>query len=193
MTYFSLFKRTIVKNEQKIGISFIITGFIGILTLGRFVPMIFGLKPIVIESKRIGKSKNLEVSIGELNKIIFLSIIFLWIIASTLKYFSPYSAILDGFLMYFSRFLIFFTYSSIIPWNYLLAGILGLKLGYNFNNRSIGDNLFTSLTRFYFASSITVSIVPILFLILDPISSLIISIAIFSAIWIRFYSKSILP
>jgi hypothetical protein len=166
-------------------LSYIITIIISIITLGLFVPIIFSMKPIVIEYKRIGRSKNIEVRNDELLRIFLISTIILWIIYSSIKYISYYSALLYGFVYYFFNFLFFFTYSSIIPIGILLSPFLSIRMGYTYPNKFIGDILILSSTPFYIASVVTIALLPIFSIIFNPIEVIIFSLAVFSIIWIR--------
>jgi hypothetical protein len=166
-------------------LSYIITIIISIITLGLFVPIIFSMKPIVIEYKRIGRSKNIEVRNDELLRIFLISTIILWIIYSSIKYISYYSPLLYGFIYYFFNFLFFFTYSSIIPIGILLSPYLSIRKGYTYSNKFIGDILILSSTPFYIASVVTVALLPIFSIIFNPIEVIIFSLAVFSVIWIR--------
>jgi len=166
-------------------LSYIITIIISIITLGLFVPIIFSMKPIVIEYKRIGRSKNIEVRNDELLRIFLISTIILWIIYSSIKYISYYSPLLYGFVYYFFNFLFFFTYSSIIPIGILLSPLLSIRKGYTYPNKFIGDILILSSTPFYIASVVTIALLPIFSIIFNPIEVIIFSLAVFSVIWIR--------
>jgi len=166
-------------------LSYIITIIISIITLGLFVPIIFSMKPIVIEYKRLGRSKNVEVRNDELLRIFLISTIILWIIYSSIKYISYYSTLLYGFVYYFFNFLFFFTYSSIIPIGILLSPFLSIRRGYVYSNKFIGDTLILSNTPFYLASIVTIALLPIFSIIFSPIEVIIFSLAIFSIIWIR--------
>jgi len=166
-------------------LSYIITIIVSIITLGLFVPIIFSMKPIVIEYKRLGRSKNIEVRNDELLRIFLFSTIMLWIIYSSIKYISYYSTLLYGFVYYFFNFLFFFTYSSIIPIGILLSPYLSIRKGYVYSNKFIGDILILSSTPFYIASVVTVALLPIFSILFNPIEVIIFSLAVFSVIWIR--------
>ena len=166
-------------------LSYIITIIISIITLGLFVPVIFSMKPIVIEYKRLGRNKNIEVRNDELFRIFLFSTIILWIIYSSIKYISYYSTLLYGFVYYFFNFLFFFTYSSIIPVGILLSPYLSIRKGYVYSNKFIGDILILSNTPFYIASIVTIALLPIFSIIFSPIEVIIFSLAVFSIIWIR--------
>jgi hypothetical protein len=155
------------------------------LTLGLFVPVVLSMKPIIIEHKRLGKSKNIEVRNDELLRIFLLSTILLWIIYSSIKYISYYSTLLYGFVYYFFNFLFFFTYTSIIPIGILLSPYLSIRRGYVYSNKFIGDILILSNTPFYIASIVTIALLPIFSIIFTPLEVIIFSLAIFSIIWIR--------
>jgi len=166
-------------------LSYIITIIISIITLGLFVPVIFSMKPIVIEYKRLGRNRNIEVRNDELLRIFLFSTIILWIIYSSIKYISYYSTLLYGFVYYFFNFLFFFTYSSIIPVGILLSPYLSIRRGYLYSNKFIGDILILSNTPFYIASIVTIALLPIFSIIFSPIEVIIFSLAVFSIIWIR--------
>jgi len=166
-------------------LSYIITIIISILTLGLFIPVVFSMKPIIIEYKRLGRSKNIEVRNDELLRIFLFSTILLWIIYSSIKYISYYSTLLYGFVYYFFNFLFFFTYTSIIPIGILLSPYLSIRRGYVYSNKFIGDILILSNTPFYIASIVTIILLPIFSMIFTPLEVIIFSLAIFSIIWIR--------
>ncbi|MFP3131783.1 MAG: hypothetical protein RXQ77_00345 [Candidatus Nanopusillus sp.] len=170
---------------KRYNLSYIITIIISIITLGLFVPVIFSMKPIVIEYKRLGRNKNIEVRNDELLRIFLFSTIILWIIYSSIKYISYYSTLLYGFVYYFFNFLFFFTYSSIIPVGILLSPYLSIRRGYVYSNKFIGDILILSNTPFYIASIVTIALLPIFSIIFSPIEVIIFSLAVFSIIWIR--------
>ena len=170
---------------RRYNLSYIITIIISIITLGLFVPVIFSMKPIVIEYKRLGRNKNIEVRNDELLRIFLFSTIILWIIYSSIKYISYYSTLLYGFVYYFFNFLFFFTYSSIIPVGILLSPYLSIRRGYVYSNKFIGDILILSNTPFYIASIVTIALLPIFSIIFTPIEVIIFSLAVFSIIWIR--------
>lgn len=177
-------KREFIEKTKKLSLSTIITSIVGFLSLGYIVPILFTIKPIIIESKRIGRSKNLEVG-EEIKRIIFFSFMFLWLIFSIIKYFSSFSIIIFGFIDYFYRFLMFFTYFSILPLQLLLLPIIN-KFGYEYDNMHIGDRLLASTTPFYVATVISILVLPILSLILDPISLIIIIAILYTITWLRY-------
>jgi hypothetical protein len=166
-------------------LSYIITIIISILTLGLFIPVVFSMKPIITEYKRLGRSKNIEVRNDELLRIFLFSTIILWTIYSSIKYISYYSTLLYGFVYYFFNFLFFFTYTSIIPIGILLSPYLSIRRGYIYSNKFIGDILILSNTPFYIASIVTIALLPIFSIIFTPLEVIIFSLVIFSIIWIR--------
>jgi len=166
-------------------LSYTITIIISILTLGLFIPVVFSMKPIITEYKRLGRSKNIEVRNDELLRIFLFSTIILWIIYSSIKYISYYSTLLYGFVYYFFNFLFFFTYTSIIPIGILLSPYLSIRRGYIYSNKFIGDILILSNTPFYIASIVTIALLPIFSIIFTPLEVIIFSLVIFSIIWIR--------
>ena len=166
-------------------LSYTITIIISILTLGLFIPVVFSMKPIITEYKRLGRSKNIEVRNDELLRIFLFSTIILWIIYSSIKYISYYSTLLYGFVYYFFNFLFFFTYTSIIPIGILLSPYLSIRRGYIYSNKFIGDILILSNTPFYIASIVTIALLPIFSMIFTPLEVIIFSLVIFSIIWIR--------
>ncbi|BFI73437.1 hypothetical protein YN1_4240 [Nanoarchaeota archaeon] len=181
------------KEKQQIGYTFIrrinmsywISIIISIITFGFYVPIIFSMKPIVIEYKRLGKSKNLEVSNNEIIRIFLISMLILWIIFSSIKYLSSITSILYGFTTYFYYFLTFFTYTSIIPIGILLSPYISVSKGYYYTNKFIGDLLILSSTPFYISTIVVVSLLPIFSIIFNPFEVVIFSILIFTIIWVR--------
>ncbi|MGC9079422.1 MAG: hypothetical protein ACP5G1_01650 [Nanopusillaceae archaeon] len=170
---------------KRINLSYILTIFISLISFGYFVPIIFSLKPVIIEYKRIGRSRNLEVSNSELIRIVFISLLLLWIFYSYLKYFSTINPLLFGFTKYFFYYLFFFTYMSIIPLGMILSPYISIRRGYSYSNKFIGDILIISKLQFYIPMLITLSLLPIFSIIFNPIQVIIITFLIFSVIWLR--------
>ncbi|MGC9132947.1 MAG: hypothetical protein ACP5GJ_00895 [Nanopusillaceae archaeon] len=170
---------------KRINMSYWISIMISLITFGFFVPIVFSIKPILIEYKRIGKGKNIEISNNELLRIFLISMLILWIIYSSIKYLSSFTPILYGFVEYFFNFLFFFTYTSIIPIGILLSPYISISKGYYYTNKFIGDLLILSSTPFYISTIITVAILPILSIIFNPIEVIIFSILIFAIVWVR--------
>ncbi|BBL45268.1 hypothetical protein MJ1_0093 [Nanobdella aerobiophila] len=170
---------------RRLNLSYIISIVISIISLGFLVPIIFSMKPIVIEYKRIGRNKNLEVSNNELIRIFLISMTIIWLIFSIIKYLASISPIIYGFTTYFFYFLLFFTYLSIIPLGIILSPFISVRSGYSYSNKFIGDILILSQTPFYLSSISILALLPIFSLIFNPIEIMVFISAIFFIIWIR--------
>ncbi|MEM4511435.1 MAG: hypothetical protein QXD25_01330 [Nanopusillaceae archaeon] len=183
-------KKEIIEKKKKYNLSYILTFIIGFLSAGYIIPILFSLDFIVIESKRLGKSKSLEVTYSEKAKIIFLSTIFVWILFSILKYLSSFGAILFGFVHYMYKFVFYYTISSIIPFCLVLTQILS-KIGYKYLKISIGDTYLMTKKPFLIASTITLLFLSIFSLILHPVLLIFASIIIYSVVWLRKYAETV--
>ncbi len=173
-----------VEVQKKINLSYLLTIILFILTIGFITPIIFSMNYIVIQSRRLGKSRSLEVQFSELIRIFFFSMIILWTLFSMLKYYSVISPIIYGFIEYFFYFLTYFTYFSIIPIGILLSPILTPK-GYSYKSKPIGDILLMSTKPFYVSLIIVVVLLPILSFFFPPILNIIFIMIIFPIIWLR--------
>lgn len=179
-----LLKKEFVERDRIIDFSYLFTIILGFITFGYIVPILFSINPIIIESKRIGKSKSLEAG-EEVKRIIFFGFLSLWVIFSIIKYFSQFSPILYGFTDYFFRFLLYLTYFSIIPWQLIFTPFIS-KYGYTYGNMDMGDRLFVSTDSFLLGVTISLLFIPIFSLFLDPITTLLLSLLIYGIIWLRY-------
>lgn len=183
-------KKEVIEKKKKHNLSYFLTFIIGFLSAGYIIPILFSLDFIVIESKRLGKSKSLDITYSEKAKIVFLSTIFVWILFSILKYLSSFGAILFGFVHYMYKFLFYYTISSIIPFCLVLTKILS-KMGYRYLKISIGDIYLMTKKPFLIASTITLLFLSIFSLILHPLLLIFASIIIYSVVWLRKYVETI--
>ncbi|MEM1687854.1 MAG: hypothetical protein QW483_00755 [Nanopusillaceae archaeon] len=184
-------KKEIVEKKKRINLSYVLTLIFSFLSAGFLIPILFSLDFLVIESKRLGKSKNLEVTYSEKAKIIFLSTIFVWIIFSILKYLSFFGTIFVGFAYYTYKFLFYYTVSSIIPFCLILTPLISSKMGYKYLRISIGDIYLMTKKPFLVASTITLLFLSIFSLIIHPILLLLASIIIYGVFWLRKYAETI--
>lgn len=189
--YYDHFKKEVVEKKKRYNLSYILTIILGILSAGYLLPIILSPDFIIIESKRLGKSKNIEVTYSEKAKIVFLSTIFIWIIFSIIKYLTSLGPIFAGLTYYMYKFLFYYTISSIIPFCLILTPIISSKLKYKYLKISIGDNYFMTRKPFLIASTITLLFLAIFSLILHPILLFFAAIIIYSVIWLRKYVESI--
>ncbi len=182
---YSYRKKEVITRKKRINLSYILTILLGFLSAGYFVPIFFSLNPIIIESKRIGKSRWKEVSYEEKTKIIFIGSLIIWVIFSIIKYLGNIAVILEGIINYMFKFLMYYTISSVIPLCLVLIPIVSKKMGYIFDKISIGDNFIYSKKPFLMASTITILFLPFLALFLHPILLIILSLITYSIIWLR--------
>jgi len=176
--------KEIIVSEKSIPIDYLITLFFGIATSGFVFPVLLSIKSSVIESKRIGKTKNYDLTFKERNSVIIYSIISMWILFSIIKNLLFLSPIIQAYVSFTFHFLTMFTWSCITPFNLFLSYIVD-KMGYEFTNISIGDILLISATPYYKAVIFSLMVLPILGILLDPFSLLIIEAIIFSIVWSR--------
>jgi len=188
---YDYFKKEVISYKKKLNISYILTLLLGFLSAGYFTPVVFSLNTIIIESKRIGKTKRPGVSFEEKTKIIFIGTLIVWIIFSIIKYFTNLSVILEGIINYLFKFLFYYTISSVLPISFALIPIISEKWGYTFKSISIGDNFIYTKNPFLIASSITLIFLPMFSIFLHPILVIILSLIIYSVIWLRKYAESI--
>jgi len=184
-------KKDIISHKRKINISYILTLLLGFLSAGYFIPIVLSLNTVVVESKRLGKAKSLDVSFEEKTKIIFIGTLTFWVIFSSIKYLASLSVLLEGVTDYLFRFLFYYTISSILPITLVLIPIVVEKMGYSFKSISIGDNFIYTKKPFLIASSITLIFLPIFSIIFDPILVIILSLVVYSIIWLRKYVETI--
>jgi len=184
-------KKEVVSSKKRLNISYILTFLFGFLSAGYLTPIILSLNTIVIESKRIGKAKGLDVSFEEKTKIIFIGNLIIWVIFSIIRYFAGLSVVLEGIIDYLFKFLFYYTIFSILPIAFILIPIISEKMGYNFKSISVGDNFIYTKNPFLIASSITIIFLPIFSLFLHPFFVIILSLITYSVIWLREYAKSI--
>jgi len=184
-------KKDVVSHKKKMNISYILTLLLGLLSAGYFIPIVLSLNTIIIESKRLGKAKSLDVSFEEKAKIIFAGTLIFWVIFSSIKYLASLSVLLEGITDYLFRFLFYYTISAILPITLVLIPIIAEKMGYSFKSISIGDNFVYTKKPFLIASSITLIFLPIFSIIFDPILVIILSLITYSIVWLRKYVETI--
>ncbi|WP_231433956.1 hypothetical protein [Candidatus Nanopusillus massiliensis] len=133
------------------------------------------MKPIVVEYKRIGRSKNIEVRNDEIIMDIFdfynniMDNIFIN------KIYIKLFSIIKWFCLLFLLFLIFL-YIYINNTNRdIIISTLQMRKGYTYPNKFIGDILILSTTPFYIASVLTIALLPIFSIIFNPIEVIIFS------------------
>jgi len=184
-------KKDVISHKKKMNISYILTLLFGFLSAGYFIPILLSLNTIVVESKRLGKAKSLDVSFEEKTKIIFIGTLVFWVIFSSIKYISSLSVLLEGITDYLFRFLFYYTISSVLPFTLILIPIINERMGYSFKSISIGDNFIYTKKPFLIASSITLIFLPIFSIIFDPILVIILSLVVYSVVWLRKYVETI--
>ena len=181
---YSHIKKDFVEKIRVLPLDYILTTIFGIVTSGLVFPILLSLKFNIIETKRYGKSKGFEVTYSEKIKIIFYSIMLLWMFFATIKGLNI-NPILEAYIIYTYRFLTMLTWSIITPFNLLLSYIVVKKYGYSFMQVSPGDTIIFSKTSYYKALVIAIMFLPIFGLLLDPIGLLLLTIIIMSIVWLR--------
>ncbi|RIB35590.1 MAG: hypothetical protein BXU00_00595 [Candidatus Nanoclepta minutus] len=188
---YDYFKKEIVTSKKTVNLSYLLTLLFGFLSSGYAIPILLSLNTIIIESRRIGKSKNIDVSFEEKTKIIFLGTLITWIIFSIIKYLSSLSLIIEGILEYMFKFLLYYTITSILPICFFLIPLISEKMKYSFKSISIGDNFIYTKNPFLIASSITLLFLPFLSIFLNPILVIILSLITYSIVWLRKYAETV--
>ncbi len=173
-----------VVKERKVPLGFIIMIIFGIVTSGYIFPITsFSFNFSQIETKRVGRGE--EITFSERIKIVSYSIIVLWIIFSTIKYFFGMNPAISAIIAYMYHALALLTFTVVIPWDFLLSYVVLEKLSADYTTMSFGDLMLFSETPYYKGLIIALILLPILSLVLDPISMLIISYIIGFYVWIR--------
>jgi len=178
-------KREVISKTSVVPLNYILTILFGLITNGLLYPINVSLRFIVIESKRIGKSKSLDPSFGEKIRIIFFSIFGMWLIYTVLKYVSWLNPVISAYAFYTYKFLLIFTISSIIPFGMILAPLVVKKFGYEFTTNFIGDLLIFSNRPTYAALVFTLIFLPIFSIFLDPVLFSVFVTIIYSVVWLR--------
>ena len=181
---YSHIKKDIIEKTRILPLDYILTAIFGIATSGLVFPIVLSLRFNIVETKRYGKSEEFEVTYSEKIKIIFYSIVLLWMFFAAIKSFNI-NPILEAYIGYTYRFLTMLTWSMITPFNLLLSYIVVKKCGYDFMHVSPGDIMIFSETGYYKALIIAIMFLPIFGLLLDPIALLLLTIAIMSIVWFR--------
>jgi len=181
---YSHIKKDFIDKAKILPLDYILTIIFGFITFGLVFPIVVSLKFNVIETKRYGKSKEFEVTYSEKIKIIFYSIMFLWMIFAAIKGLNI-NPILEVYITYTYRFLTMLTWSIITPFNLLLSYIVVKKCGYSFMHVSPGDIMLFSKTGYYKALIIAIMFLPIFGLLLDPLGLFLLTIIVMSIVWLR--------
>lgn len=189
--YYDFSKKDTREVKKRYNFSYILTFLIGILSAGFLLPILLSLDFIVIESKRLGKSKYINVTYSEKAKIIFLSLITAWILFSIIKYLSSIGSIFYGFIYYLHKFLLYYTISSIIPFCFILSPIISSKMEYKYLKTSIGDIFLLTKKPFLIASTSVLLFLSVFSIVLDPILLILISFIIYLVVWLRKTAETI--
>jgi hypothetical protein len=184
-TKFSHKIKEIIVSEKKMPLDFIATLLLGLATSGFVFPVMLTAKFSTIEAKRIGKTEDLEIKYAEKGRIIIFGIVILWLLFSIIKTVSFLNPVVQAYISFTYHFIAMLTWSALTPFNLLLSYLLVERFGYEFTGISLGDILIFSKTPYYKAVIASLVFLPIVGVLLDPFSLLIIILAIFSLVWSR--------